>query len=52
MHGYIVYALTLHDSMSLCAGEYGIVYKGRMISAVDRTVSQVVAVKTLKGKSI
>ena len=32
-------------------GEYGIVYKGRMTSAGDRMISQVVAVKTLKGES-
>ena len=32
-----------------CIGEYGIVYKGRVTCAVDKSISQVIAVKTLKG---
>ena len=48
----IVHEVSVSNSVVfMYIGEYGIVYKGRMTSAVDRTNSQVVAVKTLKGES-
>ena len=44
-----VSAIVMFSSLSPVAGEFGIVYKGRLSKGFNKSFGTVVAVKTLKG---
>ena len=39
----------MYNNIIMFLGEFGVVYKGHIVKDLGRTVTEVVAIKTLKG---